>query len=46
MMAQATEIRAEEHPQQGGVRLWLGAILLVAIVALQAVASVAFAGSI
>jgi hypothetical protein len=46
MMAQATEMHAELHPRHGGIRLRLGAILLGAIVALQAVASVALAGTI
>lgn len=46
MMAQATKMRADQHPQRDGIRLRLGAILLGAIVALQAVASVALAGTI
>lgn len=46
MMAQATEPRMDQSTQQSGMRLRLGAILLGAIVALQAVASVALAGNV
>jgi len=45
-MRQATEMCAEQRSQQSDIRLLLGTILLGTIVALQAVASIALAGTI
>ena len=45
-MMQAIELRAAQRPQQSATRLRIGGILLCTIVALQAMASVALAGSI
>ena len=46
MMAQVIEPRMDQGSQQSGIRLRVGAILLGAILVLQAVASIALGGNI